>query len=720
MIQSLLLSSFLSQLQPEVKAQHQNYRILLIGASSYPDFPGNDLSAANDVERLSIFFQNRFEVPPSSIRVINKTEDLSREKILAAVEDWLIKPAKRGDVLLFWWGGHGMAIPTDQVGESIGAIVPPRVKRLSDGRVDSRSLILTRELRALFAKVPEGVADVTWFLDSCYSGSADRSGPMSRALVARVTNASPERMALADDSDPKGWVYVSAGSKDQPVLEVNDAGVATGPLAYSLMNLGPRLTNGITYKQLMPLLSGVAMQTRSNRDPEVSGATDRPLFGGKYQDQRWRFPLFFPKIEGVRTDGTFNQDAYYRALTAVPTRIQYDPKLPFIPVGQIGGIRPGMRFEAKGSDGFKGEFEATLCLADFTQLSPVGDTKHPTSDTIVSVRLIDSVGASKVTISVEDDNSAELLKWSEATKEIENPLIDLLASDLESDVRFKVDPVTGHLTVFTATGSVLLDKPLKDVEMSTRQLIETAAQGELVRNMQLVGDPVYEVEAKFVPVVTNFEPVFNSAGRDLTSGLKATLVRMDEAMHNNVVAGSTFAIAVRVRVNPAIADLDPYSLPGKFFLNNAPAFLSVLEVTPSNAVKSSFPARPIVKPNEIWSPQQILLRGDKWTEWIYLGLRGVPLLESEAVKSPESIKVYYPDPPIGQSAVSTFKIMVTQHRFDFANLTQNGVRSNIEKKCAPDDLVNAFFAGGGFTRDRGPTSRIQNWGLTTLFYRVKK
>lgn len=105
--------------------------------------------------------------PPTQIKLL--TDLKATKKGILDKLDWLVKDAKVGDVLVFYYSGHGTQVTDEDNDESDKideAIVPVDF--------DLSGMITDDELAKVFNKMPEGViCDVV--LDSCFSGSATRS-----------------------------------------------------------------------------------------------------------------------------------------------------------------------------------------------------------------------------------------------------------------------------------------------------------------------------------------------------------------------------------------------------------------------------------------------------------------------------------------------------------------------------------------------------------------
>jgi hypothetical protein len=167
------------------------YRVLLVGIDDYSarrlaskaapvddrDFPNLE-GAVNDVELMHGLLTSIYKIRPEEI-VILRNQGATRDAILGAI-DVLVRAAERGDVILFYFSGHGSQVRNslseeeDRMDESI---VPADTRR---GAPDIRD----KELRRYFRPLLDRGARLTIILDSCHSGSGARGLPGGEARFA--------------------------------------------------------------------------------------------------------------------------------------------------------------------------------------------------------------------------------------------------------------------------------------------------------------------------------------------------------------------------------------------------------------------------------------------------------------------------------------------------------------------------------------------------------
>ena len=150
----------------------------LIGINSYK-IPGADLrGCVNDVNNLKAVLLKHFSFQEKNIKILT---DLKATK--QAMQDGItriIKGAKRGDVLLIHYSGHGSNVPDGDGDEADG-----RDEILCPTNLDWKDPLADDWLRTAFDDVPAGV-NLTVIMDCCHSGSNTRVlVPPDAPIIAR-------------------------------------------------------------------------------------------------------------------------------------------------------------------------------------------------------------------------------------------------------------------------------------------------------------------------------------------------------------------------------------------------------------------------------------------------------------------------------------------------------------------------------------------------------
>ncbi|HYC58055.1 MAG TPA: caspase family protein [Thermoanaerobaculia bacterium] len=134
----------------------------------WPDLQG----AANDVRILSEMLVLRYGFDRKDIVTLTN-QQATRAAILHSIEQHLVRPAQKGDVVFYYFAGHGAQVPntaSDEPDLLDESIVPADSRR---GAADIRD----KELRPFFNQVLDRGAHLTLLLDHCHSGGAFRGLP---------------------------------------------------------------------------------------------------------------------------------------------------------------------------------------------------------------------------------------------------------------------------------------------------------------------------------------------------------------------------------------------------------------------------------------------------------------------------------------------------------------------------------------------------------------
>lgn len=159
-------------------------RALIIGVNDYRHLPTYSVGLGrtmpdlkgpvNDARGIADALQAHFGFGPADIKTLTN-EQASRDAILAAFRDWLINGTTVGDVVVFYFSGHGTVVPDANADEDDGldeALVPYDLVPTASTVAEAR-LILDDELGALVAQLRG--RSVVVIVDACHSGTMTRS-----------------------------------------------------------------------------------------------------------------------------------------------------------------------------------------------------------------------------------------------------------------------------------------------------------------------------------------------------------------------------------------------------------------------------------------------------------------------------------------------------------------------------------------------------------------
>lgn len=268
-------------------------KALLVGINDYapvgaggPDLRG----CVNDVRDMANTLSVMGVVPamPGAMQILTDAR-ATRAAIINGLK-WLIKGAARGDVLVFYYSGHG-----SQVVDLNGDEPDGRDETICPHDFASAGMIKDDDFNALFAAVPAGV-NLDVILDSCHSGNGTRdlqSGMAGgAAVVARYVeppidvgffiDAAPSLpvRALFRRRDLKAAVTVPAlthvlwaGCRDnQTSAETNIGGAIRGVFTYHFCKALRGAGLAITRRKLDAQVSVNIRAMGQAQVPQLEGA----------------------------------------------------------------------------------------------------------------------------------------------------------------------------------------------------------------------------------------------------------------------------------------------------------------------------------------------------------------------------------------------------------------------------------------------------------------
>lgn len=333
---SLLATLGLSQLELKQRAifyrsvlaeNTPRKRALLVGVNNYPDTRWITLEGAvNDVKLQQELLIHRFGFQSDQILLLTDHE-ATRENILQAFEEHLIKWAQPGDVVVFHFSGHGSQVfDPDQIFQDgqvstivpVDSILPPGYPN-KGGKVND---ITGHTLWLLMQAI--NTENVTFILDSCHSGGARkgiltvRSRPGNRELN-RTENSNIQLLASPQEQEyqkqlmsrlnltasdlaterkkgvPKG-IMLAAARTDQAAIDASFGDTAAGIFTYILTRYLWQQTGGESVSQVM--VSATATTDRILREYfPTAGLLQQPEFNTREGSNNSQQAVYFLKPE---------------------------------------------------------------------------------------------------------------------------------------------------------------------------------------------------------------------------------------------------------------------------------------------------------------------------------------------------------------------------------------------------------------------------------------
>ena len=224
-----------------VMAQAVHRRAVLIGINDYTashlppgekaPAPGRDWSdldgAVNDAKAMRELLIARKHFAPSDI-VMLTDQEATGAAILAAIDKHLVAAAKKDDVVLFYYSGHGSQVLntcSDEPDRMDESLVPADSRRGADD-------IRDKQLRKRFNSILDRGAQLTIVLDSCHSGSGTRGDGRFRGVAT-------DQRDVADPPDGprpenRGALVLSATQDFDLAYEMKADGVIHGAFSWAL------------------------------------------------------------------------------------------------------------------------------------------------------------------------------------------------------------------------------------------------------------------------------------------------------------------------------------------------------------------------------------------------------------------------------------------------------------------------------------------------------
>lgn len=276
-------------------------RALLIGINKY-QIPGADLrGCVNDVKDLSAALTEFHGFKKKDIAVL--LDGAATQKAMQAAITSLLRGAKKGDVLVLHYSGHGSNVPDDA-----------RNKDEADGRdeilcptdLNWDHPLRDDWLRKMFDTLPAGVSFTT-IMDCCHSGTNTRAIQPPDVKVKQRYLPSPWGLAASESgrslprkvtgelrrssrSTRKAKDIVNAELPEVLITGCRDTqtsadafinGRFNGALTFALVEAIRKSKGRLTYRELHDRASTVLKAKKFEQVPQLEGRTarfDAPLF----------------------------------------------------------------------------------------------------------------------------------------------------------------------------------------------------------------------------------------------------------------------------------------------------------------------------------------------------------------------------------------------------------------------------------------------------------
>lgn len=240
-------------------------RALLIGINDYKNLPSyskdgiSDLRGpANDVRIIKNVLTSSYGFSEGEIKTLINSE-ATGENIKKAFENWLVSGTSPGDLVIFFYSGHGAQIPDQNGDEADGkdeVLAPYDV--VPEG---GRNIIRDDELGTWLRKLSK--REVVVFIDACHSGTMTRGirdggvsdlepTPASKARFIPITYYEPQHLPRAlpiQRDEPEDQIFMAASGEHEISLEIAFPDGFYGGFTHTLVE-GLRERIGKTYEEL--------------------------------------------------------------------------------------------------------------------------------------------------------------------------------------------------------------------------------------------------------------------------------------------------------------------------------------------------------------------------------------------------------------------------------------------------------------------------------------
>jgi hypothetical protein len=200
---------------------------LFVGVGKYkslkPDLP----NPPNDARDLSHAFEMRCGLKQGDYEVLIN-EDATLPKIQEALRR-LARDSGKGDLFIFHFSGHGIGLENKTLGQKSGRMLLYETPNL-EGVIKGEGTLSMEHLNFLVRECGIQSKHQLYLFDCCYSG-------MGATGRARAISSGDTRHQMEENLKRKASFLITAGGKDQPVLDgPNSNGRGNGLLTAKLID----------------------------------------------------------------------------------------------------------------------------------------------------------------------------------------------------------------------------------------------------------------------------------------------------------------------------------------------------------------------------------------------------------------------------------------------------------------------------------------------------
>lgn len=249
---------FLSLVIPS--PSHSTKRALLIGINDYKNLPAKisgrgeffDLRGSlNDVRIMHDILTSKYGFSSDRIKTLTES-DATRTNIKKTFDEWLVSGSNAGDLILFFFSGHGSHVLDQNADENDGM---DEVLCPYDFFIKGENIIRDDDLGTWLRRLRG--RDVVVIIDSCYSGTMTRRIGKEVVSILEHTPSSRSKFVPINyktvytqsegvppmGDEPEGQIFMAAAREGQLARESNLEGKFHGIFTHSLVNGLKKLHN---------------------------------------------------------------------------------------------------------------------------------------------------------------------------------------------------------------------------------------------------------------------------------------------------------------------------------------------------------------------------------------------------------------------------------------------------------------------------------------------
>jgi metacaspase-1 len=658
---------------PDDKEQLTTHRrALLIGVSDYHRETGSgafyDINTGEDVRVMRDVLVTKFRFSDQCITQLTSKKETSRDSIIAALRSFFVDNVEPGDVLFFYYAGHGSQVPDPDEPDGFDETLVPS-DYTDDGSKDIRDKEIAEILSSMSTRHP---ANVMLGFDCCHSATITRADTKLRGLSWH--DRSPDHPFLnrslhhptltRGERRKRGFVVFSACRDDAPAHEMkNEEGVLVGRLSFFLSRALLAATSQTTYRQLFDKIVTEMAQRFPDQVPTIEGDEDEIVFSGsasetpRYMlvnlspDGKNNYILNAGKLEGM-TEGS-----EISLFPPGPLSFAKENRIAMAKVTEVRAKRSVLSIT--------NEFKENLTPQDLSGAYAI-ETSHQYGDERLKLDERDFVPLrnSQVIVSAIRKLPSVDIKARDASDPPDIRLMFVTEPDIaESYATANEDETLGSIPALVRSASGQIIEPLQDESKYLTQIDQALLRESKYRALLLLNNASRSsgvlVEMRVVPA-----KVKESREQDE--------YEEDDASHVNdasFIPGDWLTVDVR-----NVGSID--------------AYLTLLALLSDGSVEQVWPV-----PGEL--PDNKLTKENRGWHKLWSG---------RFFHKPRPFKIYRP------YGTTVFKLIATKEQVDFTNWAERALRSPMEQL-----LATAYF---GMRQDVSipPT----DWSTSTAVFTVNK